>query len=228
MGERQNTGACSLIGIDAERLSVLVHEVRSPVAALSAVAEAARETSGAPLGRRELVRLALAASAAIQRIVADLAVASVRPEPVDVGALASDAVSALRLGGAEAEIRLGADLPLVDGDHVRLRQALDNLLANAVLHGAGGSPVVVVVWRVDTGIALSVSDSGKGMSADQLGRIFETGARLDVSTPGSGLGLPLALAIVEAHGGTLTVVSTPNAGATFTITLPGSSAHPAT
>ncbi len=228
MGERQNTGACPLTGIDAERLSVLVHEVRSSVAALSAVAKAARETSGAPLGRRELVRLALAASAAIQRIVADLAVASVRPEPVDVGALASDAVSALRLGGAEAEIRLGADLPLVDGDPVRLRQALDNLLANAVLHGAGGSPVVVVAWRVDTGIALSVSDSGRGMSADQLGRIFEIGVRLDVSTPGSGLGLPLALAIVEAHGGTLTVVSTPNAGSTFTITLPGSSAHPAT
>ena len=69
-------------------------------------------------------------------------------------------------------------------------------------------------------VLLSVSDSGDGVASVDQERIFEAGVRLDSNSSGSGLGLAIARAIAEAHGGTLTVASTPGEGATFTITLP--------
>ena len=65
-----------------------------------------------------------------------------------------------------------------------------------------------------------MSDTGAGISADQLERIFDIGVRLDPELPGTGLGLALARAIVEGHGGTLTAASVPDRGTTFTISLP--------
>ena len=211
-----------------ERLAVLVHEVRSPVAALAAVAEAAGGARAADLPRRELARLAIAASHAIERIVMDIAATSVRTEPLDVAALARDAVGAFSVRGASVVME-GVGRPLVvDADPVRLRQVLDNLIANALTHAGTGVTVTVRVTSTRDTVEIAVSDGGRGIPTEELLRIFELGVRLDADPPGSGLGLALSRAIVEAHGGTIAVDSIVGEGSTFTIFLPGHSSHPAT
>jgi two-component system sensor histidine kinase BaeS len=202
-----------------DRVSVLVHEVRSPVAALAAVAEALRDTTDRS-ARAELVGLAVSACAAIERIVSDLAVASVRTVPLDPGQLVREIVATNVVAGMHIDEQIDPVLPVVDADPVRLRQALDNLLANALVH-AGDDPAIVVRAARSSadGIALSVTDFGGGIPEDELERIFVRGVRLDEGRPGSGLGLALSRAIVEAHGGTLSVVSTLGQGTTFTIEL---------
>lgn len=214
-------------GIDNDRLAVLVHEVRSPVAALSAVAETVGEAPLDGAMRRELVKLALAACRSIERIVLDLAVASVRTEAIDVGALARAAVASFSLRGAGVVLEVGDGLLVVDGDVVRLRQALDNLIENALRHAVPSDPVVVRVKRSEASVEMAICDTGPGIPAEELARIFEVGVRLDEGASGSGLGLALARALVDAHGGLLEVESAPGKGSTFTITLPARS-QPAT
>ncbi len=216
------------MGLDHDRLAVLVHEVRSPVAALSAVAETVADLPPDDLMRRELVRLVLVASRAIERIVMDLAVASVRVEPIELDALTRDAVASFVARGANV-VAEDADGPfVVDGDPVRLRQVMDNLIANALDHGASESTVTVRTSRSKDGVAIAVSDAGSGIPPEELARIFELGVRLDAGTSGSGIGLTLSRAIVDAHGGALDVDSTPGAGSTFTIVLPARSPQPDT
>jgi signal transduction histidine kinase len=205
--------------LDRERLAVLVHEIRSPVAALSAIAEAVAEADFDAVARAELVGLVLAACRRIERIVADVAVVSIRLEEVDLRELVADSVAAARLRGAPVHASVADDLPLLEADPARLHQALDNLIANAVTHGAP-SDVVVVGSATDNAVLISVSDRGAGIPLEDQARIFEAGVRLGSGASGMGLGLALTRAIVEGHGGTLAVASAPGEGATFTIELP--------
>jgi signal transduction histidine kinase len=122
------------------------------------------------------------------------------------------------MSGVVVAVEVDDQLPLLRGDPVRLRQVLDNLVANALQHGGG--TVAVQVRRAAAGISASVTDRGDGIAASDLERIFEDGVRLDDTRPGSGLGLAVARAIVEAHGGTLHVASVPGEGSTFTVHLP--------
>jgi signal transduction histidine kinase len=206
-------------GLGDARLAVLVHEVRSPVAALSAVAETFTESSPGEPARRELVRLAVAACRAIERIVMDVAVISVRAERLDVAPLVRESVASHVVRGGDVAANVADGDLVVEGDPVRLRQALDNLVGNALAHGRSAT-VVVTVSRSEGVIRIAVSDSGPGIPTHEHERIFELGQRLSNETPGSGLGLPLVRAIVDAHRGTLEVESAPGAGSTFTIVLP--------
>jgi len=202
---------------DTQRLAVLVHEVRSPVAALSAIASAFADESP---GRLELARLAISACRGIARVVLDAAIASVRLEPVDVGALVRQVAAAASLVGTRVEPSVAADLPRITADPLRLRQALDNLVANALTHAGSDREVSVSATSIGTYVLLSVSDSGSGVPLMEQERIFEAGVRLDPDRAGSGLGLAIARAIAEAHGGKLTLTSIPDEGSTFTIVLP--------
>jgi two-component system OmpR family sensor kinase len=203
---------------DLERLPVLVHELRSPVAALAAIAAVFRGSSVDSTERRALAELALAACRGIERIVGDAAVSSIRLEEVDLARLAREAVAAGELVGADLRTVIEGSTR-VTADPVRLRQALDNLIANAVRHAPGGQ-VVVAVAEGDGFVELSVSDNGPGIAVSDQERIFEPGTRLDADDAGAGLGLALARAIAVAHGGTLTVTSAPDQGTTFTLALP--------
>jgi signal transduction histidine kinase len=205
-------------GLDADRLALLVHEVRSPVAALSAIAETFPEAELDRAARLELVRLSISACRGVERIVTDVAVASIHTERVDAGELVRQAVAAAALRGALVEVDLAPDLPVIDGDSSRLRQVLDNLISNAVLHASADA--VRVRAEADGELRISVSDDGEGIPLDQQKRIFDLGVRLDPTSPGAGLGLALSRAIAEGHGGTLTVASAPGEGTTFTLTLP--------
>jgi signal transduction histidine kinase len=205
-----------------DRLAILVHEVRSPVAALSAIAGAYGAADLERPARQELVALVVAACRAIERLVSDVAIASVRLEEVDLGRLIFDVAAAAAVGGARVRAEMATGLPRLRADPLRLRQALDNLVSNALVHAPGGDAVVVRAVAEGGGVVLSVTDAGPGVTAADQETIFDPGTRLDARRPGAGLGLAVARAIAEAHGGTLAVTSTPGQGATFTIALPAS------
>jgi two-component system, OmpR family, sensor histidine kinase BaeS len=200
-----------------DRLAIVVHEVRSPVAALAAIAEAYRDAE-AP-ARRRLVSLAIDACSSIERIASDATVASIVRERVDLGRLVEDAATAAGLAGGDIRTEIEPDLPALDADPHRLRQAIDNLISNALTHAAGGA-VVVAARAEDGAVVVSVADSGPGIPVDEQARIFEAGVRLDAGRPGSGLGLAVARAIAEAHGGSLAVESMVGTGTTFALRLP--------
>jgi signal transduction histidine kinase len=205
--------------LDAERLAVLVHEVRSPVAALSAIAETIADPQLDAAARTELVRLAISAAESVQRIVTDVAVASIRFGQIAPASLVRDAAAAAALRGVRIEVDIAAELPLIQGDPQRLRQALDNLIANAVMH-SGSDGAVVIRGMADESLRISVSDAGVGIPPEEQERIFEIGVRGGSDAGGSGIGLALTRAIVEGHGGELVLASTPGEGASFTIALP--------
>lgn len=207
-----------MTGPDHDRLAILVHEVRSSVAALAAIAETYPEARHDALARGPLVELALAASRGIERVVTDATVASVRPEDVDIGRLVNETVGAAVLAGGDVRAEVAAGLPLLQADPLRLRQALDNLVSNARIHSGG--IIVVTVRRDSAKVSISVEDDGPGIPKAERERIFEAGVRLDSSHAGTGLGLAVARAIVEAHGGTLTVAPTRGRGAAFILALP--------
>ena len=114
----------------------------------------------------------------------------------------------------------------IDGDPARLRQALDNLIANAVGHSPAGAAVSVTARREGPAIVIAVADEGEGIEPDDLERVFESGVRLTEARPGSGLGLTVARAIARAHGGEIEVESRPGQGSTFRLVLPGASGAP--
>jgi signal transduction histidine kinase len=223
VGARSDGGAFGVSeSAPRERLAILVHEVRSPVAALAAIAEASRGPGLAHDALRSFVTLAVAACRGIERNVLDASLASVRLEPVDLGRLVHEAVAIARLGGARVRAEVESDLPHVRADALRVRQALDNLVDNAVAHSGSDADLVVSARERDGQLLLSVADEGRGIPADEHERIFDVGTRLDGSVPGSGLGLAVVRAVADAHGATLQLESAPGRGSTFTLVFPRS------
>lgn len=193
---------------ERDRLAVLAHELRSPVAALDALAQAAGGLA-ADANRRRALRLAVDAVRDIERLLGDPELLSLERAEVDLAALveglAADAV-AVRVDGR----------PVVRGDETRLRQLLANLVGNGLRHG---TRVVVEVVERDGVVVVEVTDDGPGL--DAAADPFVRG----VSGVGStGIGLWLARAIAEAHGGTLDAAPPDGGGATFRLALPSSSA----
>jgi two-component system, OmpR family, sensor histidine kinase BaeS len=111
------------------------------------------------------------------------------------------------------------------GDPVRLRQAVGNLVSNAVRHTPAGVIVTLRAAAAAAGHAvIEVADTGSGIAPDDLPRVFDRFWRADKSrtrrTGGSGLGLSIVRKLAKAHGGTATAAGTPGRGSTFTLTLP--------
>jgi signal transduction histidine kinase len=186
----------------------VAHELRSPVAALVALAEAAPAVDGAP-ERRRIVALAVAAGRDVERILTDAELRSLRAERVDLGALASGLSTDLIEVNAEEGL-------LVEGDPTRLRQALANLVSNGLRHG---SRIAIDVRALDGRVVVDVADDGPGV--DPTVDVFARG----VSGAGSsGLGLWVARAVAESHRGSLELVSAPGSGAVFRLSLPPASA----
>ena len=205
---------------DPESLELLVHELRSPVAALAAISEALTDSARKAASIPDLTRLALASCRSVTRIVEDSAAGSFQCSEVDVGGLVHGAVSAAALEGGAVRAKVDDDLPRISADEVRVRQALDNLVRNALVHSGSSEEVVVSAYRTGDSVVVSVADKGRGIAEAEQEQIFARGGRVDGSVRGSGLGLPLARSIVRAHGGTLEVDSAPSAGSTFTFALP--------
>jgi signal transduction histidine kinase len=195
------------IPTSADRLRVVAHELRSPVAALMALADAAPALRG-PAERRRLLDLAVAAGRDIERILSDPELLSLRPVLVDVGGLvaglAADRVVVAVEGRPEAR-----------ADATRLRQAIANLVANGLRHGMR---VAIQVAEKDGEVVVEVTDDGPGVSPG-----LDPFARGMSGAGSSGLGLWLARAIAEAHGGSLVLLPGTEPGARFRLALPSAS-----
>jgi len=208
------------------------HELRTPLAAVRAYAELFGRGSAAHPDDLErsmsgIVREAERMSLLVDDLLLLARLDEGRPlerEPVDLAAVVLEAVDAARVVEPERPIELSVEPATVTGDAVRLRQVVDNLLANARAHTPAGTPVSVELGQVDGRATLTVADHGPGLTEEQATRAFERFYRADSSrarmSGGAGLGLSIVAAVVEALGGTAEVRPTPGGGATFTITLP--------
>jgi signal transduction histidine kinase len=146
-------------------------------------------------------------------------------EPTDLSIVVTDAVAAFRpaadAAGIDLRLEIADEIPLLDVDPVRVREVVSNLVANALRHTpAGGS--IGIDSRVEAGgrdVAVSVRDSGSGIEPELLPHVFDRFVK-SAGSRGSGLGLAIARGLVEAHGGTIDVVSAPGEGSTFRFRIP--------
>jgi two-component system sensor histidine kinase BaeS len=146
-------------------------------------------------------------------------------EPTDLAVVATDAVggfrSAAQAAGVALDTEIADDIPLLEVDPVRVREVISNLVANALRHTPSGGSIAVDA-RVDEAgraVLVTVRDTGTGIDPDLLPHVFDRFAKAPGSR-GSGLGLAIARGLVEAHGGSIEVESTPDRGSTFRIRIP--------
>jgi signal transduction histidine kinase len=145
-------------------------------------------------------------------------------EPTDLGLLLNEVIASFRGQAQAAGVILSvevtpAQVPLIEIDPARIRQVLNNLIANALRYSTQGGSICVQYELSDKAIAVTVSDTGRGIAEQDLSHIFERYTKSSDSR-GSGLGLAIAKDLVEAHGGTITAQSEVNHGTTITFTLP--------
>jgi len=221
--------------IQREFIQNVSHELRTPLALVRGHAEL---LEGGWLGELQseqkdsvgvITRRARILSKLVDDIVGVLEVEQriLKREPVDLVALVrmvmADFASAAKQSGLTLSAEIAPNVPFVNGDSIALRHALDNLVGNALKFTPSGGRVTVQLSQSEDAILLQVSDTGIGIPADQLDRIFERFYQVNGSTTrpygGVGLGLSLVKEIVEAHSGHITVESQVGMGSTFTVFL---------
>jgi two-component system OmpR family sensor kinase len=208
------------------------HELRTPLAAVRAYAElfgrgAEERPDDLARSMEGITREAERMTVLVDDLLLLARLDEGRPlgrDRVELADVVSEAVETARAVEPARPIELRAGSAPVLGDRDRLRQVVDNLLTNVRAHTPPGTSVSVQVERREGEAVLEVSDNGPGLTADDAGRVFERFYRADQSraraSGGVGLGLSIVAAVAEAHGGTVSLRSTPGAGATFTVKLP--------
>jgi signal transduction histidine kinase len=227
------TAAKELERLRAEWSSVVAHDLRQPLAAISVNATMAERATDDPKVLKDVERIQAAAKR-MNRMVGDLMDLSrleasrleLARQRVDVPALVNAAAELARLETTDRpfDVRVEGDVPETYADPDRLMQVLDNLLTNAVKYGKPETPVVMSVTPDGDEIAVAVSNEGRTLGSEEIARMFERfqrtpSARLQ-GIQGVGLGLYIARSLVEAHGGRITADSTPAGVTTFRFTLP--------
>ena len=211
------------------------HELKTPLTVVGGFAETLGDEGLDPDTRRQFASAILSNTRRMQRIVDDLLDLSriesggwtPNPAIVDIESLAVDVLAGMRSRGAAKGIALRVDVEpkamAVDADPTALRQVLTNLIDNAVRHTTAGE-VVVQARGKNGGIAVSVRDTGAGIRAEHLARIFERFYRVDSARSreegGTGLGLAIVKHLVEAHGGRVSAASEPDRGTTIEAWFP--------
>jgi signal transduction histidine kinase len=152
---------------------------------------------------------------------------AIRREPLSLAALVAEVVDGNRLVAERKQQRItvrGPETLLVTGDPDRLRDAVDNLVSNAIKYSPVGGAIDIALERAGTDAVVRIHDSGPGLSPEDMGRLFGRFQRLSAKpTAGegsTGLGLSIAKRIVDLHGGRLTGATAPEGGAVFTMALP--------
>ena len=208
------------------------HELRTPLAAVRAYAElfdrgAATRPTDLERSMRGISRESERMSVLVDDLLLLARLDDGRPLErvrVELDEVVGEAVETAQAVDPKRQIDLRADPAVVVGDRVRLRQIIDNLLANVRAHTPPDSPVSVTVTRVNGTAEIAVSDAGPGLDEEHLAHVFERFYRADASraraSGGVGLGLAIVAAVAEAHGGTVSASSEPGRGATFRIALP--------
>ena len=210
-------------------LADVTHELRTPLSVIRGQAEGIADGLY-PADTAHLAPI-VEATQTLARLVDDLRTLALaetghlqlQREPVDMATLINDTLASFESQAQAKGVNLTADiageLPTVSADAVRIRGVIANLLANAIAHTPAGGSVRVSAARANGGVAVSVADTGEGIPADLLPRVFDR----FVKTPGSsgtGLGLAIARDLVTAHGGTIGAQSTVGSGTTVRFSLP--------
>lgn len=216
-------------------LSDVAHEVRTPVATLNAHLEGIED--GVVEATPETIAVLRAQSARLTRLAEDLAAVTKAESGELALALApSEPEQLLRLAhlaardradaaGIELAVEIEPALPVIEADPERMAQVLGNLVDNALRHTPAGGRVTLAGRRDGEQVRLTVTDTGEGIAAEHLPHVFERFYRADTArdraSGGSGIGLAITKALVEAHHGSVRAQSAGvGAGATFAVTLP--------
>jgi two-component system OmpR family sensor kinase len=205
------------------------HELRTPVTAIRAYAELfSRGAAERPEDIERSMQGVRLASERMSALVDDLFLLAhldegrpLAQEAVDLDAVVADAIEFAQGLDPSRPITADARETIVIGDRTRLRQLVDNLLANVRAHTPATAPVRVTLTHDGDDAVLAVADSGPGIDEASLPHVFERFYRADGRAQGgSGLGLAIVQALAGAHGGSAAASSRPDEGATFTIRLP--------
>ena len=220
--------------IDRQRAALLrsiSHDLRSPLATITAVATDLRDDDDVDvLTRHELLDTVSDEAQRLDRLVGNLLNMSrinsgslrIESQPVDMGEIVDVTAIRLRRVFSEVSLRVEVDpvLALVDGDPVLLEQVVSNLLVNAANYAPKGSTVTTELSSIGhRDVVLRVSDHGPGIDDEHREHLFEPFWKGPASRS-TGLGLAIVRAVVEAHGGSIAVRTTPGGGATFEVRLP--------
>jgi two-component system sensor histidine kinase KdpD len=223
-------------GLRRSLIGTVSHDLRTPLATIKTSSSALLD-SDHPLRAgesRELLELIDSQTDRLTRLVSNLLDMSriqsgqlvPRLVPIEARDLALEAVATLDpVSAARVRIDIPDDLPQLDVDHVFITEALLNLLENALRHAPPSTPVVLDASANGTSVTLRVTDQGPGIPPDEREHVFERAALRARTEPGgpqggTGVGLTIVKAFVEAHGGTVRVEDASGGGARFCIDLP--------
>ncbi|HZE08726.1 MAG TPA: PAS domain-containing sensor histidine kinase [Gemmatimonadaceae bacterium] len=215
-----------------EVLAVVAHDLRNPV---HTILGAAGVIEVVPPGeaRERHVNMIQRSARTMERLISDLldvasiesGTLSLHTGSVDLSVLVSEVVELFDAQAHERRIEIHRDIdpgiPMIIGDRDRLVQVLSNLLGNAIKFTPEGGNVRLRLTRQVEEVMVSVTDTGIGISAENLPHVFERFWRArEIATKGAGLGLSIASGIVEAHGGRIWAESQVGVGTTMTFALP--------
>ncbi|HEY0598571.1 ATP-binding protein [Brevundimonas sp.] len=220
----------------SEFLANMSHEIRTPLNGVVSMADALTRR---PLGpqEREMVELIRSSGVTLERLLSDIldsariesGQVAIEPAPFDLEQAVADIGALWRVKAEEKGVALEVEFDpalsgLVEGDAVRLRQVLTNLVNNALKFTSEGSVRLIVAAAADDRIAFRVSDTGVGFDREQRSRIFRRFQQADGSITrrygGTGLGLAISTALVDLMGGELDCESTPGEGSSFWFEIP--------
>jgi signal transduction histidine kinase len=217
----------------------IAHELRTPLSLILGHAEAVHDGVLPPtrenfeIIREEATRLEHLVNDLRTLSLADAGELTISPQVIEPERLVNEVASLYQYETRKKNITLNLDvaspLPAIEVDPGRMTQVLTNILDNATRHTPEGGSITLRARQIGTNVELSVQDSGPGVPAEVLERIFERFYRTDSSRQrdgdmgGSGLGLAIARSIVQAHGGQLSAESEPEQGLKIIISLPVSS-----
>jgi PAS domain S-box-containing protein len=219
-----------------EFFATVSHELRTPLTSMIGYGELMTDLEElSPQGQRFLSVIVRSAEREL-RLVDDLLTLvaieesglAIRSAEIDLERVVREAVEAARPRAEEGQLSLSMETPgtavPMFGDRDRLGQAMDNLLSNAIKFTPADGRVRVVLRTGTTSAEIDVIDTGIGIGEEEpdalFERLFRSSTAVAQQTPGAGLGLTIALAIVEAHAGTIEVVSSGSDGTTFRMTFP--------
>lgn len=226
-----NAMAARLQDAEAERrrlMADLGHELRTPLTVIRGEVEALLDGVHAPDPER--LRLLVEEVEVMERLLEDLSTLSqtqagtlaLHLDDLDLAELLEDLAAAYERIAADAhvEIAIEVDRPLqVRADPIRVREIIANLVVNALRAMPEGGRLTFTGARHDAAAEVQVSDTGRGIAADELAGVFERFHK-GVGSPGSGLGLTISRDLAEAHGGSLDLTSTLGQGTVATLVLP--------
>jgi heavy metal sensor kinase len=216
----------------------VAHELKTPLTIMKGEAELALRNPITSEEAQQLIGSYIEEIVRMSRIVDDLLTLakvgagqiSIQHEPVEMNQLLRDLYddAVILSSSKDLKVTITTDQPVfVSGDEVRLRQLFRILLTNAVQYTDPGGSIEITCMCKDSKVLIGISDTGIGIAADDLEKVFHQFYRSDEarqrSKSGSGLGLAIAKWIVEAHQGHITVESSPGKGSRFTVELPLSS-----